>query len=89
MFQLILSLPASLSEIQFTYWRERSQEVDFVLQQGKTTVAIEVKSGGRREAFPGMEAFARQFKPQRRLQVGGQGIPIEQFLAKPASHWLD
>jgi predicted AAA+ superfamily ATPase len=77
------------TNIQVSYWRERSQEVDFVLQQGKTTVAIEVKTGGRREALPGMEAFARQFKPQRQLQVGGQGIPIEEFLSKPADCWLD
>ena len=76
------------TNIQVTYWRERNQEVDFVLQQGKTTVSIEVKSGGRREVFPGMEAFARQFKPHRQLQVGGQGIPVEEFLSKPASHWL-
>lgn len=76
------------TNIQVTYWRERNHEVDFVLQQGKTTVSIEVKSGGRREVFPGMEAFARQFKPHRQLQVGGQGIPVEEFLSKPASHWL-
>ena len=76
------------TNIQVTYWRERNQEVDFVLQQGKTTVSIEVKSGGRREVFPGMEAFARQFRPHRQLQVGGQGIPVEEFLSKPASHWL-
>lgn len=76
------------TNIQVTYWRERNQEVDFVLQQGKTTVSIEVKSGGRREVFPGMEAFSRQFKPHRQLQVGGQGIPLEEFLSLPASHWL-
>ncbi len=76
------------SNIQLTYWRERNQEVDFVLQQGKTTVAIEVKSGARREALPGMEAFARQFKPQRQLLVGGQGVPVEEFLSAPVAHWL-
>jgi len=76
------------TNIEIAYWRERNQEVDFVLHQGKTTVAIEVKSGGRREVFPGMEAFARQFKPHRQLQVGGQGIPLEEFLSKPAAHWL-
>ena len=76
------------TSIAITYWRERNLEVDFVLQQGKTTVAIEVKSGARREALPGMEAFARQFKPTRQLLVGGQGIPIEEFLSQPAAHWL-
>jgi hypothetical protein len=74
--------------ISVTYWRERNQEVDFVLQQGKTTVAIEVKSGARRESLPGMEAFARTFKPKRQLLVGGQGIPLEEFLSQPITHWL-
>jgi len=70
------------------YWRERNHEVDFVLQKGKTTVALEVKSGRRRESLPGMEAFARQFKPKRQLLVGGQGIPLEEFLLQPVEHWL-
>jgi hypothetical protein len=77
------------TNLSVAYWRERNQEVDFVLQQGKTAVAIEVKSGGRRQALPGLAAFARQFKPQRQLLVGGQGIPLEEFLSKPAAHWLE
>ena len=76
------------TNISVTYWRERSHEVDFVLQEGKTTVAIEVKSGSRRESLPGMEAFVQQFKPKRQLLVGGQGIALEEFLSKPAAHWL-
>jgi hypothetical protein len=35
-----------------------------------------------------MEAFAKQFKPKRKLLVGGQGIPLEEFLMQPAEHWL-
>jgi predicted AAA+ superfamily ATPase len=77
------------TNISVTYWRERNHEVDFVLQRGKAVVAIEVKSGGRRESLPGMEAFARQFKPKRQLLVGGQGIALEEFLCKPAAHWLE
>mgnify|MGYP003333915519 FL=1 len=76
------------SSIEVTYWRERNHEVDFVLHRGKTTVAIEVKSGGRKESLPGMEAFGNQFKPKRKLLVGGQGIPLEEFLVQPAAHWL-
>jgi predicted AAA+ superfamily ATPase len=75
--------------IEVTYWRDRNQEVDFVLQRGRTVVAIEVKSGGRRQSLPGMEAFARIAKPRRQLLVGGQGIPIEEFLSRPAAHWVD
>jgi predicted AAA+ superfamily ATPase len=76
------------SGIEVSYWRERNQEVDFVLRQGKTTAGIEVKSGRRRESRAGMEAFARQFKPKRTLLAGGQGIPIEEFLTQPAAYWL-
>jgi predicted AAA+ superfamily ATPase len=76
------------TNVSVTYWRERNHEVDFVLQRGKTTVAIEVKSGARRESLPGMDAFVRLFKPKRQLLVGGQGIALEEFLSKSAAHWL-
>jgi predicted AAA+ superfamily ATPase len=76
------------TSIQVSYWRERNHEVDYVLHQGRTTVAIEVKSGARRATLPGMAAFARMFKPKRQLLVGGQGIPLEEFLSTPAAYWL-
>ncbi|MBX3746183.1 MAG: ATP-binding protein [Verrucomicrobiae bacterium] len=74
--------------IEVSYWRERNHEVDFVLSQGPAAVAIEVKSGRRRDTLAGMEAFARAFEPQRKLIVGSQGIPLEEFLLQPAGHWL-
>lgn len=74
--------------IVVSYWRDRNLEVDFVLHRGKTNVGIEVKSGRRRESLAGMEAFAKQFKPKRKLLVGGQGIPLEEFLTQPAEYWL-
>ena len=74
--------------VEVTYWRERNQEVDFVLQRGSECVAIEVKSGRRRESLPGMAAFARAFSPKKMLLVGTQGIPLEEFLSQPASYWL-
>lgn len=74
--------------IELSYWRERNHEVDFVLHQGRTTVAIEVKSGRRRDTLAGMEAFGRAFEPKRKLLVGSQGIPLEEFLSQPASYWM-
>jgi hypothetical protein len=74
--------------LEVTYWRERNQEVDFVLQRGRECVAIEVKSGRRREALPGMAAFAKHFSPKKSLLVGAQGIALEEFLCKPAEHWF-
>lgn len=36
----------------------------------------------------GMDAFARAFNPQRKLLVGGQGIPVGEFLSMPVENWL-
>jgi predicted AAA+ superfamily ATPase len=76
------------SNVEIFYWRERNQEVDFVLKSGKTLIAIEVKSGARSGTFPGMTAFSNLFHPKRKLLIGGQGISIEDFLSHPAEHWL-
>jgi len=52
-------------------------------------VAFEVKSGRGKDTLPGMQAFGHLCKPKRQLQVGGQGVPLEEFLSVPAEHWLD
>ena len=70
------------------YWRERSREVDFVVRSGRSVIAIEVKSGRAPGGFPGLGAFAEAFKPKRTLLVGGDGIPLEEFLTRPVQHWL-
>ena len=75
-------------DIEVTYWRDRNMEVDFVVQQGRNIVAIEVKSGKRREALNGMAAFQKQFAPMRSLLVGGDGIPLKEFLSTPVDQWL-
>jgi predicted AAA+ superfamily ATPase len=74
--------------LEVTYWRERNHEVDFVLQRGQECVAIEVKSGRRRELLPGMAVFAKHFYPKKSLLVGAQGIALEEFLGHPAEHWF-
>jgi hypothetical protein len=51
-------------------------------------VAIEVKSGRAPVALPGLAAFSRTFKPKRSLLVGGDGIPVEEFLSRPVADWL-
>jgi predicted AAA+ superfamily ATPase len=70
------------------YWRDRGREVDFVISDSRTLVAIEVKSGRRRDALPGLQAFDQAFRPQRRLLVGGDGMPIEVFLKLPVQSLL-
>lgn len=75
--------------IEVLYWLGRNREVDLVLCRGDIVVAIEVKSSARRQTAPGTEAFCRQFHVKRTLLVGGQGIPLEEFLSTPADHWLE
>jgi predicted AAA+ superfamily ATPase len=70
------------------YWRESNREVDFVVRSGRTLVAIEVKSARSPDVLPGLAAFSQAFSPKRTLLVGGDGIPVEDFLLPPVEHWL-
>ena len=83
-----LANAAAMGECELYYWRERGQEVDFVARAGARLVAMEVKSGRAPLAHAGMAAFSNAFKVKRALLVGGDGIPIEEFLGRPVSHWL-
>ena len=71
------------------YWRHRGREVDFVVRAGRRLLALEVKSGRAPELFPGMAAFAAAFRPTRTILVGGDGIPLEEFLTHPVEHWIE
>ncbi|MDD9856641.1 MAG: DUF4143 domain-containing protein, partial [Gammaproteobacteria bacterium] len=79
---------AAGGECELFYWRHHNHEVDFVLRKGRKLVAIEVKSGKAPGAFPGLDVFARTFKPARSLLVGKGGVSVETFLSTPAARWL-
>ena len=70
------------------YWRDRHNEVDFVVRSGRTVTAIEVKSERTGRNPAGMAAFAEAFRPTRSLLIGGDGIAVEDFLTKPVEHWI-
>jgi hypothetical protein len=70
------------------YWLDRNHEVDFVLRGRGQLVAIEVKTGRRRERLAGMDAFSKAFKVDHQLLVGSSGIPVKEFLEAPIEHWL-
>jgi predicted AAA+ superfamily ATPase len=70
----------SISErYKLYYWRERNEEVDFILKKNNNMVAIEVKSGRRGES-KGITAFSNLFHPKKALIVGTNGISLEEFL---------
>jgi predicted AAA+ superfamily ATPase len=83
-----LANAAAAGVCQVFYWRERSREVDFVIKAGRRLVAIEVKSGWPKGSLAGTAAFVEAFKPQRTLLVGGDGIPVAEFLDQPVEHWV-
>ena len=62
-----------------TYWRERDEEVDYVVQTSGTLWAIEVKSG-REGRASGLARFLRRYPDARPLIVGSGGMDLEEFL---------
>jgi len=70
------------------YWRSRNLEVDYVISRGDELVAIEVKSGQKNAILRGMDLFSSQFRVTRKLLVGADGIPIEDFLLSDPESWL-
>lgn len=61
------------------WWREGTNEVDFVLSRGERVIAIEVKSG-RVKSLKGMTAFITAFPGARSLVIGSGDCSLESFL---------
>jgi len=74
--------------IRVYYWASGNREVDFALAKEAKIVAIEVKSSYRGQRLHSMEAFAREFKVHRTLVVGGDGVPIEDFITTDPGSWF-
>lgn len=62
------------------YWRERNDEVDFILRKKGAVVAIEVKSNAEKRT-EGLDKFRQLFNPQSSFIVGDGGIGVEDFLS--------
>ena len=69
------------TQMELFYWREGDREVDFVLKLGEKLIVIEVKSSHESIHRSGIDSFVKQFKPDRILLVGDQGIPLKTFLS--------
>lgn len=61
------------------YWRDRNDEVDFIVEYQGDIVAIEVKSG-RRGMNSGLPEFECRYHPYRSFVVGTDGVPLTTFL---------
>lgn len=61
------------------WWRKGENEVDFVLAQGESVTAIEVKSG-RVKSLKGLMAFVNQVPHAKTLVAGSGSCPLDAFL---------
>ena len=71
---------AFVHRFEVFYWRERNDEVDFVLRKKGSVIVIEVKSNAEKNTT-GLETFKKLFKPQTALIVGDGGIRADEFLS--------
>lgn len=65
---------------EVTYWRQRNDEVDYVVSSGGAVWAVEIKSG-RPGRSAGLRAFLRNHPRARSLVVGSGGVPLEEFFS--------
>jgi predicted AAA+ superfamily ATPase len=69
------------------YWRENNYEVDYVLANRESVVALEVKSGVK-QRISGLSEFKKRFPEAKIYLIGDDGIPIENFLRTKPSEFL-
>ena len=71
---------AFVHRFEVFYWRERNDEVDFVLRKKGVLVAIEVKSNAEKRT-EGLDTFRQIFNPKNSFIVGDGGISAEEFFS--------
>lgn len=79
---------AEENDLQVFYWRDRQNEVDFVLSDDDSCVAFEVKSG-RRSMNVGIPEFVKNYNPRHTYIIGTGGIPLEDFLSISIEQWFE
>ncbi|SFO86614.1 ATP-binding protein [Prevotella sp. tf2-5] len=71
---------AFVHRLEVFYWRDRNDEVDFILRKKGTVIAVEVKSNAEKNTN-GLATFREKFNPNAAFIVGDGGIPAEEFLS--------
>lgn len=66
--------------LEVFYWRERNDEVDFVLRHKGALVAVEVKSNATKRT-DGLDKFRAMYHPVNSMIIGEGGIEAEEFLS--------
>lgn len=71
------------------YWQKNNFEVDFVLKMGPKLIAIEVRSGTRRQSLKGIPKFSELFQPTNTIIIGDGGILFSDFFMTPVEDLLE
>jgi len=74
-----LSNEALKDRISLYYWRERNDEVDYVIESGGKIIGLEVKStwsGNKR----GLTAFQKKFNPLKTIIIDDHILPWHEFI---------
>ena len=66
-------------DFKLYYWRERNNEVDFIVEHKGKRLAIEVKSGTISN-YKGMLSFIQKYAPDKTISLSNKGIPWKEFL---------
>lgn len=73
-------LNATLNDrMNLFYWREKNEEVDFILEKNGELIAIEVKSSFGKN-IKGMKSLSNIYPIKKMLLVGDNGISVNDFL---------
>jgi predicted AAA+ superfamily ATPase len=67
------------SNLDLYYWRDRNNEIDFVLSYKNRIIGLEVKANLAR-GTKGMSVFQDRFHVDKVMLIGQEGLPIEDFL---------
>ncbi|MFY7915663.1 MAG: ATP-binding protein [Rubrivivax sp.] len=70
------------------YWRDGDDEADFVVERRGRLTAIEVKSRPDAVRHRGLNEFQRRHPNAKTLLVGGDELPLGEFLRRPTTEWV-
>jgi len=78
---------ASAGDINLSWWRAGSHEVDFIAVDGQRAISIEVNSGAQSGWHDGTAALRKAHRIDRSLVVGTGTLTLDEFLSQPIRHW--
>lgn len=70
---------ARYGQFNLFYWRHRNHEIDFVIENGRKIIGLEIKSG-RKNLAKGSREFKNAFPESKILLIGESGLPWQEFL---------